>query len=518
MLGRPTFLLTGTDEHGQKIQAAAAAAGTSPMQFCDEISALYRQLFDASGISYDDFIRTTEPRHKTAVQHLWNVLESKGHLYPARHEGWYCVADESFLTPNQVTEAPDASGGMQKVSLESGRPVEWIQEDTTKFRLSAFQERVKHWLKQSRAVQPDGPLGEALSFVSGASIPDLSVSRPRARVSWGIGVPGRESQETIYVWIDALANYISAAGYPDQWQSRGLWPASYQIIGKDITKFHAVYWPALLMAAELPLPKRIIAHAHWTVGRAKMSKSAGNVIDPAEEMATYGVDAVRFFLLKEGGLEQDADYSRLNLEASLNGFLADQLGNLLLRVLSRTINSAQRVPLKGPYQDADMEIIAVLRNTRAAVHTHYADVDFRRAIAQISAATAAVNKYFTDSEPWVLKKTRQVERMNTIVYVTAEAVRMLCLMLLPIMPQAMTAALDRLGIAPDRRTADALVFGELRPGDALAQPEQNPPLFVKRQLVSQQPTTEGGTRLQAPAKGGKLQQQLPRPGASPKLP
>nr|XP_006633102.1 PREDICTED: methionine--tRNA ligase, mitochondrial [Lepisosteus oculatus] len=341
MRGCRSRFSTGTDEHGLKIQQAALAAGKDPQTFCNEVSEKFKTLFQRCDIAYTDYIRTTDPRHRSAVEHFWKVLRDKGFIYKGSYEGWYSTQDESFLTPSQVGDSVDSMGRPIKVSLESGHKVDWVKEENYLFRLSAFRAPLRAWLAESpQAVRPERFHAAALRWLQ-EELPDLSVSRQRDRLQWGIPVPGDPSQ-TIYVWLDALVNYLTVAGYPHscaEW-----WAAAHHVVGKDILKFHAIYWPAFLLAAGLPLPQALYVHSHWTAGGQKMSKSLGNVVDPLERCQDFTADGMRYFLLRQGVPDSDCDYYDDKVVKLLNAELADSLGGLLSRCTAPALNPRQVYP------------------------------------------------------------------------------------------------------------------------------------------------------------------------------
>uniref|UniRef100_A0A8C4SRY1 Methionine--tRNA ligase, mitochondrial n=1 Tax=Erpetoichthys calabaricus TaxID=27687 RepID=A0A8C4SRY1_ERPCA len=317
---------TGTDEHGLKIQQAAADAGKDPLVFCTEVSESFKDLFKTFNISYTDYVRTTEERHLRAVSHFWKILFDKGFIYKGSYEGWYSIPDESFLTESQITSSHDKNGNPIKVSLESGHQVEWMKEENYMFRLSEFRISLIHWLQEHpRVIQPERFHHIVLRWLE-EDLPDLSVSRQRSRLNWGIEVPG-DPEQTIYVWLDALINYLTVAGYPEEhadWSG-----VTYHVVGKDILKFHAIYWPAFLIASGLPLPQAIYVHSHWTANGLKMSKSLGNVVNPHEKSQRFTVDGLRYFLLRQGVPDTDCDYYDDKIVKLLNSELADSLGGLL---------------------------------------------------------------------------------------------------------------------------------------------------------------------------------------------
>ncbi|XP_070538863.1 methionine--tRNA ligase, mitochondrial-like isoform X2 [Ptychodera flava] len=334
-----TIFATGTDEHGLKVQQAAARHDKPTKLYCDEVSHKFKELFNECDIQYTDFIRTTEERHYEAVNYFWNKLMSNGYIYEGTYEGWYAVSDEAFLTDSQVKDIRDERGNVIKVSMETGNPVEWTQEKNYMFRLSDFGARLQKWLEDNpNAIKPAKFIGIVQQWIQ-EGLPDLSVSRQRDRLEWGIPVPGDETQ-TIYVWLDALVNYLTVCGYP---HNTRLWPG-VNLVGKDILKFHAVYWPAFLMAADLPPPRSVLCHSHWTVNGQKMSKSKGNVVDPFEKVKTYTKDGLRYFLMREGVPHSDGDYSDEKVVRYLNAELVDTFGNLLSRCTGKALNPQQIFP------------------------------------------------------------------------------------------------------------------------------------------------------------------------------
>ncbi|KAJ3404282.1 methionyl-tRNA synthetase, partial [Chytridiales sp. JEL 0842] len=347
--GLKTQYSIGTDEHGLKIQEAARLEKREPKEFCDEISARFKTLFDEADISYTDYIRTTDPRHYEAISALWTRLVEKGYIYKGKHEGWYSVSDETFYPATQVKTVTDAKGNQKAVSIETGKVVEWTTEENYKFRLGMVRERLVEWLQENPdVIIPQAQYKNVLTALTtnaSETLTDLSVSRPKARLQWGIPVPG-DPEHVIYVWLDALTNYLTVSGYP--WKTdadfrQSSWPAQWHVVGKDIIKFHAIYWPAFLLAADLPLPRRILSHAHWLSGKTKMSKSLGNVTDPHLLISKFGVDPVRYFLVRDGGIEHDADFSMEGVHKRYKE-LGNQLGNLVMRCSSEKINRDLLVP------------------------------------------------------------------------------------------------------------------------------------------------------------------------------
>lgn len=335
LAGRRALLVTGTDEHGMKIQRAAALNDVAPKEFCDENSAKFETLAQKAQIDYDRFIRTTDPDHALAVDHFWFLLRERGLIYESKHEGWYCVSDECFYPESLVDKKQDAfTGEVYMASTESGNKVEWIEEKTYHFRMTALRDQLLEFYEQNPEwVTPASQMKQVVDWVKN-NLEDLSISRPVDRLSWGIRVPDDPSQ-TIYVWVDALVNYLTMAGFP-VWapgeEQKGGWPADVHVIGKDILRFHCVYWPALLLAVGLPLPKKVLSHAHWTMNRAKMSKSLGNVVNPFYAIDRWGVDLVRFYMVHDGGIADDADYNNAIIVERYKKKLQSGLGNLTSRI------------------------------------------------------------------------------------------------------------------------------------------------------------------------------------------
>ncbi|KAJ3172139.1 methionyl-tRNA synthetase [Geranomyces variabilis] len=465
--GYPTVFSTGTDEHGQKIQQAAEDSGVEPGAFCDGISAKFKTLFDAANISYTDYIRTTEQRHKRAVTFLWTELKNRGNIYIGEHAGWYCVSDETFYSQSQVESIIDPKTKQpQMISKESRRPVVWTTEENYMFRLSGFQDRLLSWLAANpEAIIPASQYRDVVSTLR-SPLPDLSISRLAKRVSWGIPVPD-DAEHIIYVWLDALANYLTVLGYP--WTLNGLesnlraaWPAHVHVVGKDIVKFHAIYWPAFLMAVGLEPPKRIVSHAHWLMGHEKMSKSKGNVVDPERLLETYGVDAVRYFLMRDGGISNDADFSERAISNRYKHDLAGQLGNLSLRCVAPRINPTMIAPTRPsqslPYHSAELCLLNKLHALPALVAAQYDAVDFASALETVFDAIAEANRAWASAEPW--KMDPADPRLRTAVYLAMETVRMAAVAMLPVMPGKMNEILDNLGVEKDERSWENVGVGK----------------------------------------------------------
>ncbi len=465
--GRRVKFLTGTDEHGQKVAQSAATAGLSPQDFADRNSARFREISRLLNISDDEFIRTTEPRHARAVQALWRELERRGEIYLGRFAGWYAVRDEAFY------DASELVGGR----APSGAEVEWLEEENYFFRLSAWQERLLGYYEANPdAVAPRGRRNEVISFVRGG-LQDLSISR--TSFSWGVPVPGHPGH-VVYVWLDALINYITAAGYPEVENSDFslLWPADLHVVGKDILRFHAVYWPAFLMAAGLAPPRRVFAHGWWTVEGEKMSKSLGNFIAPQQLVETYGVDPIRYFMLRELPFGNDGDFSHRAVVARLNGDLANDLGNLAQRVLvmiNRDCGAA--VPEARALAAADRALLDAARELLRITRIHMSDQAFHLALEAIWRVVGEANRYVDEQAPWVLLRT-DPPRMRAVLYVLAETIRHLAILLQPFVPSSAATLLDQLCVPRDRRDFAALGQAPLAPGTPLPRPEGVFPRFV----------------------------------------
>jgi methionyl-tRNA synthetase len=471
--GNEVFFLTGTDEHGLKVEQAAREAGVAPQQWTDRVAADFRAMADAMNISYDDFIRTTEPRHKAACAALWQALTESGAIYLGDYEGWYAVRDETFYGEDELTT--DANG--QKIA-PTGAPVERVREPSYFFRLSDWQQKLLDFY----AANPDftGPAAkrnEVLSFVRGG-LTDLSISR--TSFTWGVPVPG-DPKHVMYVWLDALTNYITAAGYPDRhaprWQ---FWPADLHMVGKEILRFHAVYWPAFLMAAGLAPPKRVFSHGWWTVEGEKMSKSIGNVIDPRNLVGEFGLDPVRFFLLREVPFGGDGDFSRRALISRLNVDLANDLGNLAQRTLSLIARNCDgKLPGRGPATEEDAAMRAAAEALPAMMRERLHRQAFHEALEEVWKVIRAANGYIDRQAPWALKKTDPV-RMTVVLRVLADTIRDVATVLQPFMPGSMAKMLDQLGVPADRRNLASLAV-PLDPDISLPAPSGVFPRYVKEE-------------------------------------
>ncbi len=443
--GREVLFLTGTDEHGQKIEKAALAAGKNPQTFTDEVSEHFREMSCFLNLSEDQFIRTTEDRHKKAAQALWQAIDENGFIYKGSYAGWYSVRDEAFYAEAELVNG----------KAPTGADVEWVEESSYFFKLSAFQEPLLTFYKDNpEFIGPETRRNEVVRFVEGG-LHDLSISR--STFKWGIPVPGDEDH-VMYVWMDALTNYISALGYPDLSSQNytKFWPHVVHLIGKDIIRFHAIYWPAFLMAAGLPCPERLFAHGWWTNEGQKISKSLGNTIDPKALVEEFGIDQVRYFLLREVPFGQDGDFSRAALIQRINSDLANDFGNLSQRVLSFIQKNAEaKVPTPGPFTDQDEKILKQATELIPMLRTLAEKQSLHKMLEAIWALISEANRYIDAEQPWALKKS-DTARMKTVLYVLVEVLRHIGILTSPFMPISCSNLLDQLSIPQEDREISAL--------------------------------------------------------------
>ena len=426
--------LTGTDEHGLKIQRSAEKAGKDPKEFCDQISQTFKDLSKTLNLSNTDFIRTTEDRHKKTVQHLWSLLEKNDDIYLSNYSGWYSVSDEAFYNEDEIEEIDG-----KKIAKSSKSNVEWIEEESYFFRLSKWQKPLLEFYENNPDfILPESRKNEVISFVK-SGLKDLSVSRKT--FTWGIPVPSND-KHIIYVWLDALTNYLSALNYPDTNDElfKKFWPASIHLIGKDILRFHAVYWPAFLLAAKIELPKKVYGHGWILSGEEKMSKSKGNILDPLKIIEEYGLDPLRYYLVKEVSFGNDGNISQDRLEDCINSDLANNYGNLCQRVTAFAMKNCHgKIPSQIDFQPDDLKILNKFQENLDTIRSKINEQNINFYIDFIVNSLFEANKYFNDQEPW--KKKDNLIRLNTIVYTTLEIVRKISFLLYPIIPETSLKAL-----------------------------------------------------------------------------
>ncbi|WP_173931775.1 methionine--tRNA ligase [Chelativorans sp. Marseille-P2723] len=471
--GKDVMFLTGTDEHGVKMLQTARKEGISARQLADRNTPQFQRMAEALNASNDDFIRTTEERHHIASQAIWKAMAEKGDIYLGSYSGWYSVRDEAYYGEEETTVGEDAVRyGPQ------GTPVEWVEEESYFFRLSAYQERLlRHYEENPDFIGPTERRNEIVSFVR-QGLRDLSISR--TTFDWGVAVPGDE-RHVMYVWVDALTNYITAMGYPDtdavRWR---YWPADVHVIGKDITRFHAIYWPAFLMSAGIALPKRIFSHGFLFNRGEKMSKSVGNVIDPFALVDHYGLDQVRYFFLREVPFGQDGSYSHEAIVNRTNADLANDLGNLAQRSLSMIAKNCDgKVPAQGTLSDEDRALLTQAAGALGGARDAMERQAIHTALATIFEVVAEANRYFASQEPWALRKT-DPKRMETVLYTTAETLRRIAILCQPYMPGSAEKLLDLLAVATERRTfAHISDDAALEPGTPLPPPQPVFPRYVE---------------------------------------
>jgi methionyl-tRNA synthetase len=471
--GYDVFFMTGTDEHGQKMAQTAEKEGIPVRALADRNAARFEAMAEALNASQNRFIRTTEPAHYVSSQEIWRRMKANGDIYLDEYEGWYSIRDEAYYGEKELTVAADG----QKLSPQ-GTPVEWVKEQNYKFRLSRYEAALlKLYETQPAFIGPETRRNEVISFVNGG-LQDLSISR--TTFTWGVPVPDDDAH-VMYVWVDALTNYITGVGFPDesnpQWQR---WPADVHIIGKDIIRFHAVYWPAFLMSAGLALPKRVFGHGFVLSKGEKMSKSVGNVVDPFDLVKAYGVDQVRYFFLREVAFGQDGNYSHEQIVNRINAELANDLGNLAQRSLSMIAKGVDgKVPSKGAFSDADGAMLAVAYALPEKLRAAMQDFAIHAMLNEIWAVTGEANRYFAAQEPWKLAKT-DPSRRDTVLFVTAELLRIVGICCLPFIPAAAAKLLDLLAVPQDQRwLADAVPARALVSGTGLPAPEGIFPRYVE---------------------------------------
>ncbi len=467
--GHAVKFLTGTDEHGEKVAKTAEDNGYTPQDFADLNAGLFRDMCADLGISNDDFIRTTEPRHFSAAQNMWRTLKNNGDIYLGKYEGWYSVREEAYFTEDELQKGDDGN-----FYTENNTPVKWVEEESYFFKLSAYTDKLlKYFDENPNFIQPESRRNEVISFVKGG-LRDLSVSRHKDRLKWGIPVPD-DDDHVMYVWLDALTNYITAAGYPDTQSEayKTFWPANYHVIGKDIIRFHAVYWPAFLMAANLAMPHAIFAHGFINIMGEKMSKSVGNVVSPAALVDTYGLDQIRYFLMRTISHGNDGNFSHDQAVERINADLANGLGNLAQRTLSMIHKNCDgAIPEAGAFTaDDDLllkttydHMIPTMRNEMNAFKPN-------RALESMWRIVSEANAYIDTQAPWTLKKT-DTARMKTVLYVLSDVIRCLGIAAAFVMPASADKILNQLEIPKDKRTfAHISAAHALKSGTKIDKPE-----------------------------------------------
>jgi methionyl-tRNA synthetase len=463
--GENVYFSTGTDDHGQKMFQTARDQGKTAQALADELTPAFRDMAEMLNCSHDDFIRTSEPRHHAAVQEIWRKIAAKGDIYRDNYAGWYSVRDEAFYTESELSDGPDG----EKLSPQ-GTPVEWLEEDSYFFKLSAYQDALlAYYEAHPEFIQPESRRNEVVSFVKGG-LKDLSISR--TAFDWGVPVPD-DPAHVIYVWMDALTNYLSVLQYPEtEGRYAEFWPAALHVIGKDITRFHAVYWPAFLMAADLPLPQQVFAHGFLTVKGEKMSKSLGNVLDPFTLAEHYGVDALRYFFLREVPFGRDGSFSDEAIVNRVNADLANDIGNLAQRSLSMIgKNCDATLPTPQALSPEDEAVLALFDGLKAKTDAAMQGHELHNYLGAVMDGVSEANRYFAAQEPWALKKTDPA-RMGTVLYVTAELVRQAAILLQPVIPDGAARLLDYLAVSADARDFAHLgAAHRLAPGGRLPTPE-----------------------------------------------
>ncbi|KAF2156908.1 hypothetical protein K461DRAFT_220169 [Myriangium duriaei CBS 260.36] len=501
---RPAVLCTGTDEHGLKIQQAAVKADRDPQSFCDSGAEVFKQLALRANISFDYFVRTTDQSHKEAVEYAWTVLEERGYIFRSKHEGWYSISDEAFYPDSAVHIILDPRTGHKKmVSKETNNEVQWSSESNYHFRLSAFRDRLLEFYEANPEwITPAHRMRDVVAAVE-EGLQDLSISRPYDRLKWAIRVP-TDSSQSIYVWLDALLNYASKAGYP--WppgsKHQNWWPADVHVIGKDIVRFHCIYWPAFLMALDLPLPKRIMTHAHWTMENQKMSKSIGNVVNPFWAVDRFGVDTMRFFLIHHGGLEDDSNYDNAHIVGRYQTDLQFRLGNLASRLMNNKMHDmrigVERYGgnpeiLEQDCKECQIEMPKNLKEHNRvnwqmtkyrkmllalphAVDDHMRKMEPNKAVQLLMTTTYAANAFLQNQAPWDIFKTLTQgsneddaellkRRLHCTMFLMAETLRLVGIMLQPFMPEKSGILLDMLLVEKDQRSfKDAQLCGDRKYG------------------------------------------------------
>lgn len=474
--GFDVFFMTGTDEHGLKVQQTARKNDVTPKEFVDRLAPQFQAMGERLNCSFDRFIRTTDADHLPSTHELWKRMVDRGDIYLSKYEGWYSVRDEAYYDEDELTQKSDGSR-----FAPTGAPVEWVEEESYFFRLSAYQDKLlAHYDEHRDFIGPDTRRNEIVAFVK-RGLQDLSISR--TTFDWGLPVPG-DPKHVMYVWVDALNNYVTGCGFPDENDPRWrYWPADVHIIGKDIVRFHAIYWPAFLMSAGLPLPRRVFGHGFLFNRGEKMSKSVGNVIDPFALADAYGVDQLRYFFMREVPFGQDGNYSHEAIVNRINADLANDLGNLAQRSLSMIAKNCNGcVPTFGDFTEADREILAAADGLPEKVRGAMDDFALHTALSEIWSVVGDANRYFASQEPWALRKTDPA-RMETVLFVTIEVLRAIGISVQPFIPEAAAKLLDLLAVPADERLLARIgVDNRLATGSSLPAPAPIFPRFVEPEV------------------------------------
>lgn len=475
--GHDVMFLTGTDEHGEKVAKTAEKNDMEPLEFADKNAAEFREMTKTLGISNDDFIRTTEKRHYDSVQDMWRKLKDNGDIYLGKYEGWYSVREEAYFTEDELRTSEDG----QKFT-PNGTEAVWVEEGSYFFKLSEYTDKLLDYYEaHPDFIQPESRRNEIISFVR-QGLKDLSISRQKDRLKWGVPVPG-DDEHVMYVWLDALTNYVTAAGYPDRESEnfKKYWPADFHVIGKDITRFHAIYWPAFLMSADIEIPQTIFAHGFINVQGEKMSKSTGNVMSPNGLVETYGLDQIRYFLMREIPHGQDGNFSHEKAVTRINADLANGLGNLAQRTLSMIHkNCDAEIPQPGDFTAEDLSLLSLAQTTTLSLaRKSFDEFAIHEALKTIWGTVKAADQYVDEQAPWTLKK-EDPARMATVLYVLAETIRCLGILVQPVVPDAAGRLLDQLKIESSDRSYDRLADEhKMNPGTPIDKPEGVFPRIVE---------------------------------------
>lgn len=473
--GYDVMFLTGTDEHGQKVEKTALSKGKQPKDFCDEIAASFQDMAGMLNITNDDFIRTTEPRHFESVQEIWKRIADKGDIYLDKYAGWYSVRDEAYFGEDELTKGEGDDEG--KLFAPSGADVEWVEEESYFFKLSEYGDKLlAHYEANPDFILPSYRRNEVVNFVK-QGLTDLSISR--TSFQWGIPVPG-DDKHIMYVWLDALTNYITATGFPDESQEsyKKFWPADLHVIGKDIMRFHTIYWPAFLMSADLPLPKRVFGHGFLNIEGQKMSKSLGNVITPQAMVDEFGLDQVRYFLMREVPYGNDGSFSKESMVNRINSDLANDLGNLSQRVLSMIFKNCDgKIPRPGDFTDEDLAMKKIAHDALLHMRDAMVTQSIHKMLEAVWKVVGEANRYVDAQAPWALRKTDPA-RMETVLYVLADVIRVLGIYVQSVVPNSAAKILDQLIVAEDARSF-AHIGDALAPGTEIPKPSPVFPRYVE---------------------------------------